>query len=56
MKIALFVFLTVALDSFAASDSNTIPMTENILTQEYLTNLKNSGYHRDVMPDGNYGY
>ncbi|GFY54550.1 glycine receptor subunit alpha-2 [Trichonephila inaurata madagascariensis] len=56
MEVALVGFLVARLLSLAASDPNRIPMTENILTQEYLTNLKNSGYNRNIMPDGNHGY
>ncbi|GFQ98560.1 glycine receptor subunit alpha-3 [Trichonephila clavata] len=55
-KVMKVGFLVVTLLSFAVSDMNVMPMTENILTQEYLMNLKNSGYNRDIMPDGNYGY
>lgn len=56
MEISLIGFLVVALFNLAESDPNVLPMTENSLTQEYLMNLKNSGYNRDIMPDGIHGY
>ncbi|GIY73298.1 glycine receptor subunit alpha-2 [Caerostris darwini] len=49
-------FVIAALLCLGVLDINAQSMTENALTQEYLTNLKISGYNKDIMPEGNHGY
>ncbi|GIY41027.1 glutamate-gated chloride channel alpha [Caerostris extrusa] len=49
-------FVIAALLCLGVLDINAQPVTEEVLTQEYLTNLKISGYNKDIMPEGNHGY